>query len=302
MSSWEPPPPPPPSGGEPPEEGESPADGQPSYGAPQFPPAPPPPPYGAPQGPPPAQPPYGQPQQYGQPQYGAPQGPPPAQPPYGQPQQYGQPQYGQPQYGQPQYGQPQYGQPQYGQPQYGQPQQQYGGYPAAPPNPYGGAAFAGPPGAVRPLSIGNRVVAFIIDWAIVAIPIFILYFIAAAIFISSVKTTYDSNGFAHTTGGGGAAVVVLLVVLIGIGAFFYFVYLIGSTGQTPGKKWMGVKVVDATSGQPIGFGRAFLRYLVQGLCNIVCYAGLWSAFLDSGSGRYQGWHDKAVSTQVISVK
>jgi hypothetical protein len=272
MSSWEPPPPPPPSGGEPPEEGESPADGQPSYGAPQFPPAPPPP-YGAPQGPPPAQPPYGQPQ-YGQPQYGAPQGPPPAQPPYGQPQQYGQPQYGQPQYGQPQYGQPQYGQPQYGQPQYGQPQygqpqQQYGGYPAAPPNPYGGAAFAGPPGAVRPLSIGNRVVAFIIDWAIVAIPIFILYFIAAAIFISSVKTTYDSNGFAHTTGGGGAAVVVLLVVLIGIGAFFYFVYLIGSTGQTPGKKWMGVKVVDATSGQP---------------------------------GRYQGWHDKAVSTQVISVK
>ena len=297
MSSWEPPPPPenPPPSTQPADEsqGQPAPGGEPQFGAPQAPPPPPfgqQPQYGAPQAPPPQ---YGQ-----QPPYGAsqaPQGPPPP-PQYGQ-----QPQYGAPQGPPQQYGQPQYGQPQYGQPQYGQPA--FGGYPAAPPNPYGGAVPAGPPGAVRPLNVGNRVVAFIIDWALIAVPTFILYLIAAAIFISSSKTTYDDNtGVYRTTGGGGAAIVFLLVVVIGLAAGFYFVYLLGSTGQTPGKKWMGVKVVDATTGQTIGFGRAFLRYIVQGLCNIVCYAGLWSAFLDGGSGRYQGWHDKAVGTQVISVK
>jgi uncharacterized RDD family membrane protein YckC len=109
----------------------------------------------------------------------------------------------------------------------------------------------------------NRVLAFVIDSAIIGIPIFILYFIAAAL---------------------------------------YFIHLAGSTGQTPGKKAMGVKIVDAVSGQPIGFGRALGRYLVQALCDVVVYAGLWSASPDSNTGRYQGWHDKALNTQVISVK
>jgi len=149
--------------------------------------------------------------------------------------------------------------------------------------------------------MGNRVVAYIIDAAIIGVPVLILYFIAGALFVSSVKTTVDSNGFAHTTGGGGAGLVLLLVVVLGIAAAVYFVYLIGTTGQTPGKKMMGVKVVDVASGQPIGFGRALGRYLVQALSNVVCYAGLWSAWLDSASGRYQGWHDKALNTQVISV-
>ncbi len=209
-------------------------------------------------------------------------------------------QYGQPQYGQPQYGQPQYGQPQYGQPQYGQPQ--YGGYPAAPMNPYVPRGPVGPPGAVRPLSMGNRVLAFIIDGAIVGIPLVILDFIGAAIFVSNSHTTCDENDYCTTTGGGGAVAVFLVIFLLAIAVWIYFLYLVGSRGQTPGKKIMGVKIVDAQSGQPIGMGRAFLRYLVQGVSNIACYAGLWSPFLDGNSGRYQGWHDKAVNSQVISVK
>jgi uncharacterized RDD family membrane protein YckC len=125
--------------------------------------------------------------------------------------------------------------------------------------------------------MGNRVVAFIIDWAIL----------------------YILDIVAYATGSGvfeGIVSLILLAVAI------YFVYLIGTVGQTPGKKIMGVKIVDANTGQPIGFWRALGREVLQGLCNIICFAGLWSAWLDSGSGMYRGWHDKALTTRVISVK
>jgi uncharacterized RDD family membrane protein YckC len=192
------------------------------------------------------------------------------QPPQGPPPFPASPPQGQPQYGQPSYPQQPPPPPQYG-------QQAFGGYAAAPPPPPGMPGAAGVPGATGPLNIGNRVVAFIIDWAIFII-------------LDVIALASGSAGF--------RLVIDLLVIAVAI----YFIYLDGSVGQTPGKKIMGVKIVDANTGQVIGFGRAFLRLLVQGLCNIVCLAGLWSAFLDSGSGRYQGWHDKAIGTQVISVK
>ena len=179
--------------------------------------------------------------------------------------------------------QPNYGQQPPPPPGYGPPPGQYGAYPAGPGANVYGAPQAGAllPGAVGPLNIGNRVLAYIIDVVIIFVIIGIL------------------DGLAIAANSGALSG---LAFLAGIGIFFYFVYLTGSVGQTPGKKFMGVKVVDANTGAIIGFGRAFGRYIVQGLSNIICYAGLWSAFLDSGSGRYQAWHDKALSTQVISIK
>jgi uncharacterized RDD family membrane protein YckC len=143
-------------------------------------------------------------------------------------------------------------------------------------NPYGNQAPI-LPGQTGPLNMGNRVVAFVIDWAI----FLVLDIIAVA---------------------SGSGAFRLVVDLITLAVAIYFIYLIGTVGQTPGKKIMGVKIVDATSGQTIGFWRALGRLVVQGLCNIICLAGLWSAWLDSGSGMYRGWHDKALGTRVISVK
>ena len=196
-----------------------------------------------------------------------------------QPQQPQQPNYGQQPPPPPGYGQQPPPPPGYGPP----PGQAYGAYPAGPGANVYGAPQAGAllPGAVRPLNIGNRVLAYIIDVVIVVVVVGILDVVAAA-----------SNSGALSA----------LAFLVAIGIFFYFVYLTGSVGQTPGKKFMGVKVVDANTGAVVGFGRAFGRYIVQGLSNIICYAGLWSAFLDSGSTRYKAWHDKALSTQVISIK
>lgn len=242
----------------------------------------------------------------------------PGQQPGQQPPSYGQqpPSYGQqppaPNFdkgGQP----PAYGQsaqpPAYGQqpPAYGQ----GGGYAPPPQNQYGNNPYGAPqgggnqaPGAVGPLSMGNRVVAFIIDYALIAVPLFILYFILAAAFVSTATASFDPNTGEFNSGATtGLGIVLTIIPLLSIAAFLFFAYLLGTKGQTPGKKWMGVKVVDNDSGQPIGFGRAILRYIVQGLSNIVCYAGLWSAWLDGPpEGRYRGWHDKAVNSVVISVK
>jgi uncharacterized RDD family membrane protein YckC len=174
--------------------------------------------------------------------------------------------------------------PGYGQqppPSYGQPYGAPAPYGQAPVYPGGPNAYGMPapvlPGQVGPLNMGNRVVAFVIDWAIFVV-------------LDIVAYATSSNAFR------------LIVDLITIAVAIYFVYLIGSVGQTPGKKIMGVKIVDANTGQPVGFWRALGREIVQGLCNIICFAGLWSAWLDGGSGMYRGWHDKALTTRVISVK
>src|SRR5882672_8757079 len=51
----------------------------------------------------------------------------------------------------------------------------------------------------------------------------------------------------------------------------YFVYLEGSpSGQTVGKKVMNIRVVDAETGGPIGYGRAVLRYFARILSFIAC--------------------------------
>lgn len=245
MTSWNPGGPPDPSGQQPPS-GQPPAYGQ----------QPPPPPGYGQQPPPPG---YGQ--QPPPPGYGQQPPPPPG---------YGAPQYGQQPPPPPGYGQPP-PPPGYGAPQYGAP-------PAYPPgvNPYGNQAPV-LPGQTGPLNMGNRVVAFVIDWAIFVV----LDIIAIA---------------------SGSSAFRLIVDLLTLAVAIYFIYLIGTVGQTPGKKIMGVKIVDANTGQPVGFWRALGREIVQGLCNIICFAGLWSAWLDSGSGMYRGWHDKALNTRVISVK
>ena len=78
----------------------------------------------------------------------------------------------------------------------------------------------------------------------------------------------------------------------------YFTYFHGTTGQTIGKKILGIKVVQST-GRPMTLGIAFLRwvgYIVSGL--VFCLGYIWIAFDE----RKQGWHDKIASTCVIKIK
>ena len=79
----------------------------------------------------------------------------------------------------------------------------------------------------------------------------------------------------------------------------YFVYFEGGpSGQTYGKRALGIRVIDFNTGGPIGHGRAFLRLIVRWISGAVCYLGyLWMLW----DKEKQCWHDKAANDVVVPV-
>jgi uncharacterized RDD family membrane protein YckC len=95
----------------------------------------------------------------------------------------------------------------------------------------------------------------------------------------------------------GAVVLVLAyVALFG----FEVVQFIkqGRTGQTIGQKIVGLRLLNETTGQPIGGGLAFVRSIAHTIDSIICYIGwlfpLWDA-------KRQTIADKLIGTVVVRV-
>jgi uncharacterized RDD family membrane protein YckC len=84
-----------------------------------------------------------------------------------------------------------------------------------------------------------------------------------------------------------------------VGTVLYHTLLVGRSGQTVGKKALGVRVVDAGNGTVIGTGRALGRYLFAAfISGNICGLGyLWAIW----DGRKQTWHDKVVSSVVVEA-
>jgi uncharacterized RDD family membrane protein YckC len=80
-------------------------------------------------------------------------------------------------------------------------------------------------------------------------------------------------------------------------AIAYFVYFEGGpTGATLGKRVVGIRVVDIDTGQPIGYSRAFIRWIGRIVSAIVIYVGyLWMLW----DKEKQTWHDKFASDVVV---
>jgi uncharacterized RDD family membrane protein YckC len=86
-------------------------------------------------------------------------------------------------------------------------------------------------------------------------------------------------------------------LLIGLA---YFGYFEGSgSGQTVGKRALGIRVIDFNTGGPIGFGRGLLRYLGKLVSGFVLLLGyLWMLW----DKEKQTWHDKIATTVVVPVE
>ncbi|MEW5542451.1 RDD family protein [Streptomyces cyaneofuscatus] len=207
--------------------------------------------------------------------------------PYGQ--QPGQPPQGPPQ-GQPGYGYPQQapqGVPQQG---YGYPQQQPGyppqtGYPQQPGQPYGGGYPQGQPGyggGMPELAHwGLRAGGLIIDGLIIGAPYLLLVGIGGAM------------------GDAAGGILALLGFLLMIGLTLWQLYQEGTTGQTIGKKAVGIRLLREADGRPVGFGMAFVRRLAHFLDSIACYIGwLWPLWDE----KKQTFADKVCSSVVIRSK
>jgi uncharacterized RDD family membrane protein YckC len=137
-----------------------------------------------------------------------------------------------------------------------------------------------------------RLVAYIIDVIIIAVPVLILAVILGVIIGVASSSSSNSSSTTSAAATGVSSLIQLISLVISIG---YFVYFWGK-GQTIGMRVFHLRVADANTGQPIGYGRAALRYLGYIVSALVCYIGfIWAAF----DGRKQGWHDKIASTVVL---
>ncbi len=193
----------------------------------------------------------------------------------------------------------------------------YGPPPSFPAGGYG--APASPPGGIPPgfqpygtqgnarASFGQRLGALIVD-AIVNLVILApflvgLYFLLDKA-LENCFTITKANGDKKLECPDGALQVGPLVAAIVIGAIglILVVYLncrwVGRS-QTPGQKALNIRVVDANSGQPIGMGRAFGRYLFRSLVSgSFCLLGyLWMLW----DPNKQTWHDKVTNAVVIQT-
>lgn len=166
------------------------------------------------------------------------------------------------------WGQPGYGQqPASGQqPGYGQPLPGYG----QPQGPYYGGQPADNRTAFAPWI--TRVGGYIID----VIPNLVLQSIAVAIHSSAVS---------------------VLMFLLSLGWTIYNRwYLGGTTGQSIGRRAVGIRLVSLNTGQPIGPLMAFVRDIAHFVDSVICLVGwlfpLWDA-------KRQTIADKIVSTVVV---
>jgi uncharacterized RDD family membrane protein YckC len=142
-----------------------------------------------------------------------------------------------------------------------------------------------------------RLVARLLDSLIVGLPLaalFGLIAVAAGVFASSSSNSNQGTQNAAGAVFGGVFVLFYLVALvIGIG---YWVYFWGTSGQTFGMRALRLRVVDATTGGPIGIPRALVRWLMTIVNSWACYLGwIWVAF----DARKQGWHDKVANSVVL---
>ncbi|HEX8001614.1 MAG TPA: RDD family protein [Mycobacteriales bacterium] len=81
-----------------------------------------------------------------------------------------------------------------------------------------------------------------------------------------------------------------------LGLFLYIQYLQGTTGQSPGKKVLNLKLLREADGMPIGFPLAIGRGLLHFLDFVSCLVGfLWPIW----DAKKQTFADKIVGSVVI---
>ncbi|MEZ5409983.1 MAG: RDD family protein [Acidimicrobiales bacterium] len=145
---------------------------------------------------------------------------------------------------------------------------------------YGGASMGGG----TPANYGSRVVAYLIDIAVV-IGGLIVIAIVTAIF-GAISDTL-------------AAIVGLLgyLALIGV-SIWNLIIRQGQTGQSIGKSQQNIKLIADATHQPVGAGMAFVRYLLGGLINIACYIDLLWPLWDQDKKRLS---DKILNFSVVQA-
>ena len=89
-------------------------------------------------------------------------------------------------------------------------------------------------------------------------------------------------------------VAVAIYTILGIA--YYTALEGGATGQTLGKRALGIRVYDLRAGGSIGYGRGFIRYVGRILSSLPLLLGYFWMLWD---GEKQTWHDKLAGSVVV---
>jgi uncharacterized RDD family membrane protein YckC len=152
--------------------------------------------------------------------------------------------------------------------------------------------FAGAEPTLAPYaSSGRRFVAVVVDGLVLALP-FVLS-LAVALAVTDGREDEDSDVW---------ALVGLAWLLWMVMPFLYFTVVHGrKPGQTVGKRLLGIRVVGEDF-RPIGYGRAFGRYLMGSVMWLACYVpGIVDSLWPLWDQRNQALHDKVANSIVVGA-
>lgn len=150
-------------------------------------------------------------------------------------------------------------------------------------------AGVGPAPGVSFARPAARLVAYIIDVAIVTIVSLVLWLVIGTLI--SIAGMNDAGLLAGI--GFFLAFVVWFVFTIA-----YFPYFWARGGQTPGMKVMKIRVVRDEDGGPVTAGSAVLRLIGYWISQVAFYIGFLWIFVDK---RRRGWPDLIAGTCVIEA-
>ena len=173
----------------------------------------------------------------------------------------------------------------------------YGGSPGGG-DPYGGAPYGGGPAdplaGMPPLApSGRRTLARIIDMIMVAV---VVWLITWGVGVSEYNVDSDDMQYGKSLAQSALAAVLYIA---------YDTVMISRSGQTLGKKWLGMRVANLDNGSTPSTQTTLVRSAVLWIPFAFCCACIWTAI--SGGWSYfdkpykQGLHDKAAKTVVVST-
>ncbi len=158
-------------------------------------------------------------------------------------------------------------------------------------------------GAVQVASVGQRILARLIDGAIYFVVYLILMGIGVSELVSSSHSVTDQYGNTISEpSGAGMAGYFAIVGTLALVSFLYEWLMVGLVGATLGKMALSLKVVNENTGAVLGLGGSFVRWVIPFVGSFVCGIGqlvVYLSVLFDNSGRLQGWHDKMAHDLVI---
>ncbi|MGW0423980.1 RDD family protein [Streptomyces sp. NPDC003015] len=169
----------------------------------------------------------------------------------------------------------------------------YGGSPYGGGDPYGGGP-ADPLAGMPPLApSGRRTLARIIDMIMVGI---VVWLITWGFGVSEFDVDSDDMQYGKSLAQSALAAVLYIA---------YDTILITRSGQTLGKKWLGMRVASLDNGSTPSVQTTLIRSAVLWIPFAFCCACIWTAI--AGGWSYfdkpykQGLHDKAAKTVVVNT-